>query len=67
MEMYISFVADTKGCLYGNIEESINEEFNECGNIEEQTVYMPINETSIAKAENRLFTLMDDLYRILTT
>ena len=69
MEMYISFVADTKGNLYDNIEESINAEFNEYGSVEEPTVYTPINETAIIKAdfdfENRLFTLMDDLYKVL--
>ena len=69
MEMYISFVADTKGNLYNNIEESINAEFNEYGSVEEPTVYTPINETAIIKAdfdfENRLFTLMDDLYKVL--
>jgi hypothetical protein len=42
MDMYISFVADTKGCLYDNIEESINAEFNEYGSIEEPTVYTPL-------------------------
>ncbi|MGB4447517.1 MAG: hypothetical protein WBI92_05700 [Cloacibacterium sp.] len=70
MDMYISFVADTKGCLYDNIEESINAEFNEYGSIEEPTVYTPINGTELSKAdfdfENRFFTLMEDLYKILT-
>ena len=70
MDMYISFVADTKGCLYSNIEESINSEFGEYGSIEEPTIYTPINGTTISKAdfdfENRFFTLMEDLYRILT-
>ncbi|MCQ4139545.1 hypothetical protein [Chryseobacterium sp. EO14] len=70
MDMYISFVADTKGCLYRNIEEGINAEFNEYGSIEEPTVYTPINGTEISKAnfdfENRLFTLMENLYKVLT-
>ena len=70
MDMYISFVADTKGCLYDNIEESINAEFNEYGSIEEPTVYTPINGTELSKAdfdfENRFFKLMEDLYKILT-
>lgn len=70
MDMYISFVADTKGCLYDNIEESINAEFNEYGSIEEPTIYTPINGTELSKAdfnfENRFFTLMEDLYKILT-
>ena len=70
MDMYISFVADTNSCLYRNIEESINAEFNEYGSVEEPTIYTPINGTEISKAdfdfENRLFTLMDDLYKVLT-
>lgn len=70
MDMYISFVADTKGCLYDNIEESINAEFNEYGSIEEPTVYTPISGTELSKAdfdfENRFFKLMEDLYKILT-
>ena len=70
MDMYISFVADTKGCLYDNIEESINAEFSEYGSIEEPTVYTPINGTELIKAnfdfENRFFTLMEDLYKVLT-
>ncbi len=71
MEMYISFVADTKGCLYNQMEESINVEFNEYGSIEEPTIYTPIDGTEIKKAdfdfENRLFPLLDDLYRVLAT
>lgn len=70
MDMYISFVANTKGCLYNNIEDSINAEFNEYGSIEEPTIYLPINGTEIPKAdfdfENRLFTLMEELHQVLT-
>lgn len=70
MEMYISFVANTKGCLYNNIEDSINAEFNEYGSIEEPTIYTPINAKVIPKAdfdfENRFFTLMEDLHEVLT-
>lgn len=43
MEKYISFVANTKGSLYRNIEESLNAEFNEYGSIEEPTIYTPIS------------------------
>jgi hypothetical protein len=70
MDMYISFVADTNSCLYRNIEESINAEFNEYGSMEEPTIYTTINGTAISKAnfdfENRLFTLLEDLYKVLT-
>lgn len=71
MDKYISFVADTKGGLYENIEESINVEFNEYGSIEEPTIYTPINGTEITKAdfdfEHRIFSLLDDLYCVLTS
>lgn len=70
MEKYISFVSDTKGCLYRNIEDSINAEFNEYGNIEEPTIYTPINGSEITKAdfdfENRFFSLIENLNNILT-
>lgn len=70
MEKYISFVANTKGCLYDNIEDSINAEFNEYGSIEEPTIYTPISGTEIPKAdfdfENRLFALMEELHQVLT-
>lgn len=71
MDKYISFVADTKGSLYENIEQSINVEFNEYGSIEEPTIYTPINGTEMKKAdfdfEHRIFSLLDDLYCILTS
>lgn len=70
MEKYISFVANTKGCLYRNIEDSLNSEFNEYGSIEEPTIYTPIRGTTIPKAdfdfENRFFTLIEDLHKVLT-
>jgi len=70
MEMYISFVANTKGCLYRNIEDSINAEFNEYGSIEEPTIYKSINGKVITEAnfdfENRFFTIMEDLHEVLT-
>ncbi|MFL9835571.1 hypothetical protein [Chryseobacterium terrae] len=71
MEKYISFVPDTKGSLYRNIEESINAEFNEYGSIEEPTIYIPINGRSITTAdfdfEKRFFSLIENLHDLLTT
>ncbi|KUJ56216.1 MULTISPECIES: hypothetical protein [Chryseobacterium] len=71
MEKYISFVPDTKGSLYRNIEESINAEFNEFGSIEEPTIYTPINGKNIITAdfdfENRFFSLIENLHDLLTT
>jgi len=70
MEKYISFVADTTGCLYNNIEDSINAEFNEYGSMEEPTIYTPIKGTAINKAdfdfEKRFFAMMENLHKVLT-
>jgi hypothetical protein len=38
MEKYISFIADTKGWLYESLSDSINNEFNEYGAMEEPTI-----------------------------
>ncbi len=69
MEKYISFVADAKGWLYDNLVESINNEFNEYGAMEEPTICKRFNGTQITTNnldfENRLFTLLDDLGALL--
>ena len=38
MEKYISFIADTKGWLYESLSDSINNEFNEYGIMEEPSI-----------------------------
>jgi len=65
MEKYISFIADTKGWLYRSISESINNEFNEIGELEEPTIYKPIDGSKISgnnfDFEKRFFELLDEL------
>ena len=69
MEKYISFVADTKGWLYENIESCINNEFNEYGKMDEPTICKAFDGSKISQAtldfENRLFELLDELSYLL--
>ncbi|KMQ70403.1 hypothetical protein [Chryseobacterium koreense] len=69
MEKYISFIADTKGWLYENIKDSINNEFNEYGVMEEPTINKVFDERKISVGnldfENCLFELLDDLSYLL--
>lgn len=69
MRKYISFIADAKGWLYETIAESVNNEFNECGETEEPTVLKKFNGTAITDCslefENRLFPLIGDLCYLL--
>ncbi len=70
-EQYISFVADTKGWLFENIEQVINNEFNECDRIEEPVIRQVFNDsgkdlkTETLAFEYRLFDLLKDLCTIL--
>lgn len=69
MEKYISFIADTKGWLYESLSDSINNEFNEYGAMEEPTICKTFNGSEITQGnldfENRLFALLDDLCTLL--
>ena len=69
MEKYISFIADTKGWLYGSLSDTINNEFNEYGAMEEPTISkrFDVNEipTTNLDFENRLFALLDYLCTLL--
>jgi hypothetical protein len=69
MEKYISFIYDTKGWLYESIAESINNEFNEYGAMDEPIVYKSFDKADIANNsldfESRLFSLLDDLCELL--
>ncbi|WP_131450712.1 hypothetical protein [Flavobacterium subsaxonicum] len=69
-EQYISFVARTDGALYDQIAQMVNDEFNECGEMQIPTL------TQLFDAENtpdpqgldfeyRLFPLINDLCSIL--
>ncbi|OXA73724.1 hypothetical protein B0A67_03350 [Flavobacterium aquidurense] len=69
-EQYISFIADSDGLLYDNIARIINDEFNECSEIEEPTVlqiYDTENELSnkVLDFEYKLFALLNDLCTLL--
>ncbi|GEM52756.1 hypothetical protein EB1_25460 [Empedobacter brevis NBRC 14943 = ATCC 43319] len=69
MEKYISFCADTEGWLYDSMKDCINNEFNECGAIDEPTIYKAIDGSRIAgndfDFEKRLFVLLDELCSLL--
>jgi hypothetical protein len=69
MEKYISFISDTKGWLYECIEESINNEFNEYGSMDEPTILKPFDASELTSTnldfESRLFVLLDGLCELL--
>ncbi|WP_425513993.1 hypothetical protein [Kaistella soli] len=69
MEKYISFIADTKGWLYRSLSDTINNEFNEYGAMEEPTICKRFDVSEIPTTnldfENCLFALLDDLCTIL--
>lgn len=69
MEKYISFIADTKGWLYESVQDSINNEFNEYGVMEEPTINKVFDGRKITAGnldfENRIFELLDDLSYLL--
>jgi len=69
MEKYISFISDTKGWLYESIEESINNEFNEYGTMDEPTILKCFDGEELTQNsldfESRLFALLDDMCALL--
>ena len=69
MEKYISFIADTKGWLYESLSDSINNEFNEYGIMEEPVICKHFDTSEITAEsldfENRLFPLLNDLCELL--
>ncbi|MCK0125282.1 hypothetical protein MWU76_12820 [Gelidibacter sp. F2691] len=69
MEKYISFIAHTKGWLYESIADSINNEFNEYGAMEEPTICKPFDGSEINATtldfENRLFALLENICCLL--
>nr|WP_314896950.1 hypothetical protein [uncultured Flavobacterium sp.] len=69
-EQYISFIADSDGLLYENIARVVNDEFNECSEMEEPTllqIYDSENRPSnkALDFEYRLFPLINDLCTLL--
>jgi hypothetical protein len=69
MEKYISFISNTKGWLYESIEESINNEFNEYGEMDEPTILKCFDGSELTNRsldfESRLFALLDDMCALL--
>ena len=69
MEKYISFIAHTKGWLYESIADSINNEFNEYGAMQEPTICKRFDGSQIITTnldfENRLFALLNDICNLL--
>lgn len=69
MQKYVSFIADTKGWLYESLSDSINNEFNEYGAIEEPSITKQFDgheiTTNNLDFESRLFALLDDLCTLL--
>lgn len=69
MEKYISFICDTRGWLYESIEQSINNEFNEYGEMDEPTVIKCFDGNELTEDsldfESRLFRLLDDMCTLL--
>lgn len=69
MEKYISFISDTKGWLYESIEESINNEFNEYGEMDEPTILKCFDGSELTDTsldfESLLFALLDDMCALL--
>jgi hypothetical protein len=70
MDKYISFMASGKGWLYESLSESVNNEFNEYGSIEEPTILKRMDGSPITSNnldfENRLLTLLDDICYLLS-
>jgi hypothetical protein len=67
---YISFIADSGGWLFENLSETVNNEFNECGSIQEPVVWTVFDGKSSAVKdgldfETRLFSLIEDLCNLL--
>ncbi|OXB07765.1 hypothetical protein [Flavobacterium pectinovorum] len=69
MEKYISFISHTKGWLYENLAESINNEFNEYAAMQEPTICKRFDKKKVAENtldfENGLFALLDDMCSLL--
>lgn len=69
MEKYISFISNTKGWLYESIADSINNEFNEYGAMDEPTIIKCFDGTVLTHYnldfESQLFALLDDLCALL--
>ncbi|HEY0057384.1 MAG TPA: hypothetical protein VGB63_18690 [Pedobacter sp.] len=69
-EQYISFIADTEGWLYGSIAEMVNNEFNECADMEEPCIeqVFDLSAKDLSEGlefEQQIFPLITDLCALL--
>ncbi|MGQ2983145.1 hypothetical protein [Flavobacterium sp.] len=71
MDKYIGFCAETDGWLYNTLSECVNNEFNECRDIQQPVLTRTFDgraqDTESLDFECRLFSLIDDLCYILNT
>lgn len=71
MDKYIGFCAETEGWLYHTLSECVNNEFNECRDIQEPVLTRTFDgraqDADSLDFECRLFSLMDDLCYLLNT
>jgi hypothetical protein len=69
MDRYISFCADGKGWLNENLEQCVNTELQEYGQMEEPIIIKRFDGSNITNNnldfENRLFALMEELICLL--
>ena len=68
MDKYVSFSADTKGWLFDTLADTVNNEFNECGEVEEPSLLKHFDGSPVTGSfdfERRVFELMDRLCDIL--
>ena len=68
MDKYVSFSADTKGWLFDTLADTVNNEFNECGEMEEPRLLKCFDGSPVTGSfdfERRVFELMDRLCNIL--
>jgi hypothetical protein len=69
-EQYISFIADNQGLLYDNIERAVNDEFNECSQMQQPLLFQVYdNENKPCQEgldfEYKIFPLINDLCTLL--
>jgi len=68
MDKYVSFSADTHGWLFDTLTDTVNNEFNECGEVEEPRLLKYFDGSPVTGSfdfERRVFDLMDRLCDIL--
>lgn len=71
MDKYIGFCAETEGWLYHTLSECVNNEFNECRELQEPVLTRTFDgraqDADSLDFECRLFSLLDDLCHLLNT